>query len=142
MSKELNWKNKLRKIRESTQKVDENAESQGISSGNEVNFPWFIFFVALINDLLDYLDPILVAATSGLWLGISETLGNIIDGATWFILTIWSYFSGAKSDPLTRYLVALIIELIPFGDFIPSWTAVVLAYYFKEKSLSKAGAVV
>ena len=130
---EIDWKNKLRKIRETAKKASpEDSEDQP-----KVKFPWFIFFIALINDLLDYLDPILHAVTGGIWLAISETIGNVIDAATFGILWFWSYFSKSKSDPLTKYLTALVIELIPFGDFVPSWTAVVIAHYLKEKSLAK-----
>lgn len=129
---EIDWKNELRKARQAAKESESSTPA-----GEKVKFPWFIFTIALINDLLDYLDPILDAVTGGIWLAISETIGNIIDAATFGILLLWSYFKKSKSDPLTKYLTALIIESIPFGDFVPSWTAVVIAHYLKEKSLSK-----
>lgn len=132
--KAAGFRARIQQVRRAAEMARKEAGEGGVS------FPWFIFSVALTNDLLDYLDPILIAATGGLWLGISETLGNVIDGGTWLILMVWSHLGGAKSSPFAKYLAALIIELIPFGDLVPSWTVMVLAHYFTEKAAGKVSA--
>lgn len=104
----------------------------------KVKFPWIMFIVALINDLPDII--LLFVSLTGIGLAITETLGNILDWTTGPILWIWSkFFSKAKSDPLTMLILATVIESVPFGDVLPSWTTVILIHYFKEKSLSKTG---
>ena len=104
----------------------------------KVKFPWFMFTIALINDLPDII--LLFVSLTGVGLAITETLGNILDWTTGPILWIWSkFFSKAKSDPLTMLILATVIESVPFGDVLPSWTTVIIIHYFKEKSLSKTG---
>lgn len=82
-----------------------------------------MFFIAGLNDLADWLV-----------IGSIPIIGDILDLATSGILGIWLFFKrGGKMGNIGAIGIATIIELIPFGDILPSYTAAVARIYFKER---------
>ena len=90
-------------------------------------FPVAALIFALINDIIDYVFFI------GSIPLIADTLDVVIGLIIWFLLTIKGY----KIEIGMKNAAANIVELIPGGDLVPSYTILVLYIYFKEKSLSK-----
>ncbi|MCH7882802.1 hypothetical protein IIA95_00045 [Patescibacteria group bacterium] len=68
---------------------------------------------AMLNDGLDYLI-----------VGSIPLVGDLLDGITWFTISMWVWVRGLKRPPLFLGLGA--IELIPFGDLIPTYTLMVI----------------
>ncbi|MBI2038811.1 MAG: hypothetical protein HYT22_00805 [Candidatus Niyogibacteria bacterium] len=72
-----------------------------------------VLAVAMINDTLDYFI-----------IGSIPVVGDILDGATWGIILLWVYSQGLRRPPFWGLTGA--IEIIPFGDLIPTYTLMVL----------------
>lgn len=76
-----------------------------------------ILFIAFASDLLDYFI-----------IGSIPILGDIIDVAVWFVIWAWVWLGGLSRPPFIMF--SGLIELIPFGDFIPTFTLLVLFLIF------------
>lgn len=141
MPNENDYERQLREQRFEEQLSKEAAERKKkgkLKKPEEVKFPTGMFVFAVIADLIDYAMLVIDVSTGGLWLAIEMTVLNVMDILTGIVLLLWTKLKKTKSDPLIGYLVGMLIELIPFGDIVPTWTILVLAYYFKEKALTKA----
>lgn len=91
----------------------------------KVSFPWFYFILGLANDLLDYLA-----------IGSIPIAGDVID---LFVSAIRWYGKQIRKQraPNMNLAIATIIEFIPGGDFVPSYTAEVLITYVQEKAAAQ-----
>ena len=69
-----------------------------------------LFFV--VNDILDYFI-----------VGSIPIVGDVLDGITWGAISAWVLFRGI--DRPQSSLFAGAIELIPFGDLLPTYTLMV-----------------
>jgi len=124
-------------IKKQLQKVQTKKTDQ-VNSKGQIKFPWLMFSIALLNDLPDYI--LLFVSLTGIGLAITETLGNLADWTTGPALWLISHLKGTyKKDPLTKIIIATLIESVPFGDALPSWTVIILIHYFQEKALAKTG---
>lgn len=102
---------------------------------DNIGFKAAIFVVGLIilmisagSDLLDYFI-----------IGSIPIAADILDIITWLIIAAWVFIMGLKRPPAV--LASGLIELIPFGDFIPTWvalTAAILIWNF-SKTAQKIG---
>lgn len=79
-----------------------------------------VLSLAIVADLIDYVG------------GFVPGIGDILDIGLGFVLGIWAAFR-LKRNPLAKIISATLVELIPFGDFIPSWTIGVLSAYIASK---------
>ncbi|MBI4114890.1 MAG: hypothetical protein HY445_03550 [Candidatus Niyogibacteria bacterium] len=69
----------------------------------------FIFMIALTNDVLDWL-----------FIGSIPVIGDIMDLATWIIISSWIWWRGFKRP--TMHFLAGLVEFIPFADILPVWS--------------------
>jgi len=95
------------------------------AKGEPVTFPWLMFFVALLFDIVS-LIPIVNIFT--------ELLAGLI-------LWLWKKSYNSKTDPLIDIIAAKIVDYI-FLDILPSNIFTVVYAYTKKKAASKAGSVV
>jgi len=142
---ELDWKNKLRKIRETAKKA---APEDGEKP--KVKFPLFMLITSIFGDLVGWFNILLSLITAGIWLAISETIGNIIETLINISHYVWySYFSGsgisvAKKQKLVTKLIAnklitILFGWIPvIGDVIPKLTISTFVFYATQKAMSKS----
>ncbi len=73
-----------------------------------------VAFVAIAADIIDYLV-----------IGSIPVIGDILDIAVWFVIAIWVWSRRIQKPPAS--LFSGVIELIPLGDLVPTWTFMVLA---------------
>ncbi|MBI1957256.1 MAG: hypothetical protein HYS44_02260 [Candidatus Niyogibacteria bacterium] len=69
--------------------------------------------LAIVNDGLDYLI-----------IGSIPIIGDIFDGVLWGCIVWWANARGLRKPPFWGFTGA--VELIPFGDIIPTYTLMVL----------------
>lgn len=69
-------------------------------------------FAAVSDILLDYLI-----------IGSIPIIGDIIDGVVWLTIAAWVIMKGLQRPPM--FLAAGGIELIPFGDLLPTYMLMV-----------------
>lgn len=74
-----------------------------------------------VNALLDYLV-----------VGSIPIVGDILDGITWFVISMWVWMRGFKKPPL--FLMAGAVEFIPGGDLIPVYLAMVIVIVIYNNS--------
>lgn len=81
-------------------------------------------FVAVVADIIDYLV-----------VGSIPIVGDILDVAVWFMIAIWVWSRGIKRP--TAAMFSGIIELIPFGDLLPTFIGMVLVIIIYNNSRRK-----
>lgn len=97
------------------------------------NFPQIMFGAALFKDILDWLQ------VTGVWAIVSTILSVILSA----IILIWliGKMHGAwwKKKLIrglwVRYVIAMLIEYIPFISIIPANTILILMAHFREKKI-------
>jgi len=103
------------------QAAQESNNQTKITGQNEtVSFPWGMFFLALIFDLIG-LIPIVNF--------ISEAVAGLLFG-------LWQRAYSPKTDPILTFILAKIADVITAG-ILPSNIAVVIYAYLKKKASSK-----
>lgn len=116
----------FRSKKNESEKAKKEAEKIKQSLPPKVNFVEAMTMVgfAFMNDFFDWL-----------LIGSIPILGDILDLGTWFIILVWAWFRRLKTPPAG--FMAGIIELIPFLDILPIYTAMVIGYLlyneFKRK---------
>jgi len=87
------------------------------SSTEEVTFPWLMFFLAAIFDIICFFFPIF------------EIIAGLIFG-------FWQKLYVPKTDPLITFIVAKIIDALSLG-ILPSNIGIVVFAYIKKKTAAK-----
>lgn len=85
-----------------------------------------IAFVAVGADIIDYLV-----------VGSIPVIGDILDVEVWFLIAMWVWSRGIKRP--TAAMFSGIIELIPFGDLLPTFIGMVLVIITYNNSRRKLG---
>lgn len=88
-----------------------------IGTEEEVTFPWLIFFLAAIFDIICFFFPPL------------EIIAGLIFG-------FWQKLYVPKTDPLITFIVAKIIDALSLG-ILPSNIGIVVYAYIKKKAAAK-----
>jgi len=139
---EIDWKNKLRKIRKTAQEAAQPEEKP------KVKFPVFMLITSIIGDLVGWFNILLSFVTAGIWLAISETIGNIIEVIINISHYVWyKYFSSSGISPMkksnietkliTNKVVTTLFGWVPIiGDIIPKLTISTFVHYGVQKAES------
>lgn len=64
------------------------------------------------------------------WSGVGTIIALVLDLITMAIPTIWLFFKGRRAEWM---LIAGLIDMIPFVNFVPIKTIAFLVIYFKDK---------
>jgi hypothetical protein len=100
------------------EKQETNAAKGGLATAGIFVSGIIVLLFALGSDILDYFV-----------IGSIPVLGDILDMTVWLTIAAWVWFLNMEK-PL-YLLFAGLIELIPFiGDFVPTWTIMVLIIIF------------
>lgn len=144
MSKQINWKNKLRKAREKAKEPGKKSKSS-----DQVQFPWFMLLTSIPGDLIGWFNVLMILVTAGVWVTVSATIWNIAETAINALHFIWySYLSssGIKISKKSKTVKKLAVNKIAttlfgwipvIGDVIPKLTISTFVYYFMSKAESK-----
>jgi len=106
---------------EKQEQTDNEEEAQKPSGDNMILFAASLFLAA-VKDLIDFLS-----------LGTLGTIINIFVTGAFTIILLMRGSKLNKSKALARYVVAAIIEFIPFLNFMPTWTISVLWEKLEKK---------
>lgn len=106
--------------------AQEKAESAPMPEKPEVPFPLFYFILGLANDVLDYVG----------FVGSIPILGDILDLVVSAIRWYGKQIRKQRTQNL-NLLAATLIEFVPGGDIVPSYTLEVLLTYSQEKAAAK-----
>ena len=87
---------------------------------------FLMLFITGAADLVDYLV-----------VGSIPVVGDIIDVGIWLAIAIWVWLRAIRKPPAV--LFSGIIELIPFGDLIPTFIAMVLVIIIYNNALRRFG---
>lgn len=146
--REIDWKNKLRKLREAAKEA---AAEDSTEEEPKVKFPWFMLITSIFGDLVGWFNIGLSLLTAGVWLAISETIGNIIETVINISHYVWyKYFSSTGISPIqknkiatkliTNKIITILFGWIPvIGDAVPKLTISTFVHYFVQKAESKLG---
>src|SRR3989344_1606517 len=85
-----------------------------------------MLFITGAADLVDYLV-----------VGSIPVVGDIIEVGIWLAIAIWVWLRAIRKPPAV--LFSGIIELIPFGDLIPTFIAMVLVIIIYNNALRRFG---
>ena len=83
-----------------------------------------VFMAAGITDLIDYFI-----------VGSIPIVGDILDIGIWAVIAMWVWLRAIQRPPAA--LLGGVIELIPFGDLLPTWMIMVLAIIIYNNSRRK-----
>jgi len=97
------------------------AAQQPIAPSEPASFPWGMFCLAALFDSIGWI-PVLNLVT--------ETLAGLIIGS-------WQTRYVPKTDPLTTFVIAKIIDVVSLG-FLPSNIGIVIYAYIKKKATAAA----
>lgn len=92
-------------------------EGEAESPGEGVSFPWMMFFVAALFDLI----------------GLVPILNVVTEIAAGLIFGLWQKTYSPKTDPFMTFMIAKMVDLASLG-FLPSNIGIVIYAYFKKKA--------
>jgi hypothetical protein len=93
------------------------AESSPNQEQEEVSFPWMIFALAVLFDLV----------------GLVPILNIITEIAAGFIFGLWQKSYSPKTDPFLTFMIAKMVDLASVG-FLPSNIGIVIYAYMRKKA--------
>jgi len=92
-----------------------------ITPGGSVSFPWFIFFAAILFDIIEFFIPLLLPLFG-------------------LIMGFWQKMYVPKTDPLMSFFLSKIADVITLG-ILPSSVSIVIFAYIKKRAAAKSPAI-